>query len=274
MTPINLFPVTLEHVTLNHAVLEPVTLEHVTIEHVTLEHVTLEQVTFEYVTFEHVTCKPFNTSVAKQIYFEECSGCFRVSNILIYLKQVKCVFVTDGIIEDPVQRALVLQERNRFKDLEFLPVAGGLVFGQRFLNQIKWAKAKFDFQYLLKIDDDYFLCLKRLLSELPMRPTNKLVWANFHCDSGITWADEGFVIFTRDLIHKFLAQDKNKMLCHPFGDQTYHLWLNNMNKTYFHDSRLYHDPPASFSPLFQNITNVCDLYIGIHGTYEKKNERI
>lgn len=186
------------------------------------------------------------------------------------MKQVKCVFLTDGIIEDPAQRALVLQERNRYHDLEFLPVAGGLVFGQRFLNQIKWAKAKFDFQYLLKIDDDYFLCLKRLVSELPARPKNSLVWGHFHCEAGITWADEAFVIFSRDIIHKFLAQDKNKMLCHPFGDQTFSLWLNNMTKEYFHDTRLHHDPPASFSPKFENLTNVCDSYIGIHGTYEKK----
>lgn len=180
------------------------------------------------------------------------------------------MFVTDGIIKNASQRVLVIQERNQYKDLVFLPVAGGLVFGQRFLNQIKWAKAKFDFQYLLKIDDDYFLCLKRLLSELPMRPKYNLVWANFHCDSGITWADEAFVIFSRDIIHKFLAQDKNKTLCHPFGDQTYHLWLNNMSKRYFHDSRLHHHPPASFLPLFKNTTNVCDSYIGIHGTYERK----
>jgi len=184
--------------------------------------------------------------------------------------RVKCVFVTDGIIQNATQRVRVIQERNQYKDLEFLPVAGGLVFGQRFLHQIEWAKAKFDFQYLLKIVDDYFLCLKRLLSKFPMRPKNGLVWTNFHCQAGIAWADEAFVIFSRDIIHKFLAQDKNKTLCHPFGDQTYHLWLNNMNKTYFHDSRLHHNPPASFLLFFENKTNVCDAYIGIHGTYERK----
>lgn len=189
---------------------------------------------------------------------------------LIYPKQVECVFFTDGIIGDATQRALVLQERNRYRDLEFLPVAGGLVFGQRFLNQIKWAQAKYDFQYLLKIDDDYFLCLKRLISELPLRPKESLVWGHFHCEAGISWADEGFVIFSRDIIHKFLQQDKNKMLCHPFGDQTFHLWLNNISKVYFHDSRIHHDPPASFSPKFENPQNVCDSFIGIHGTYEGK----
>ena len=69
---------------------------------------------------------------------------------------------------------------------------GGREFGLRFLNHIKWAKAKFDFRFLLRTDDDYFLCLKRLLSELPVRPETSLVWGNFHCQGGITWVDESF----------------------------------------------------------------------------------
>ncbi|KAL9979936.1 hypothetical protein ACROYT_G008457 [Oculina patagonica] len=79
--------------------------------------------------------------------------------------QVKCVFVTDGIIKERDKRIHLVQERNQFQDMEFQPLRGGLEFGLRFLNQIKWAKANFDFQYILKVDDDYFVCLKRLISE-------------------------------------------------------------------------------------------------------------
>ena len=143
-------------------------------------------------------------------------------------------------------------------------------FGLRFLNQIEWAKANFDFQYLLKLDDDYFVCLKRIIAELPSRPTSNLVWGHFHCEAGITWVDEGFVIFTGDVIHKFLAQDENKMLCHPFADQQIGLWMKNLTKRYFHDPRLHHDPPASFMPKFKNMSNVCDSYVGVHGTYENQ----
>lgn len=185
----------------------------------------------------------------------------------IYVKQVKCVFITDGILEDHAQLNLILQERNRYKDLELQPLPQGVQFGQRFLNSIKWATAKFDFQYLLKLDDDYFICLKRLLSELPLRPKRNLVWGHFHCEMGITWADEAFVIFSGDMIHKFLAQDENKMLCHPFADQQFSIWLKSMTKVYFHDNRLHHDTPASFLPKFKRIKNVCDSYIGMHGTY-------
>ena len=95
---------------------------------------------------------------------------------------------------DHVERNLTIHERNRYKDLVLRPLVGRWEFGLRFLNQIKRAMANFDFQYLLRIDDDYFLCLKRLLSELPMRAKQHLVWGNFHCEVGITWIDESFMV--------------------------------------------------------------------------------
>lgn len=157
--------------------------------------------------------------------------------------------------------------------MELQPLQGGREFGFRFLNQIKWAMATFHFRYLLRIDDDYFLCLKKLLAELPMRPNKNLVWGFFHCQrrGKMTWIDEAFMIFTRDIIQTFLAQNESSMLCHPHADQQIGLWLNQITrKIFFHDKRLYHHPPASFSPKFQNITNVCDSYLGVHGTYVDK----
>ena len=183
------------------------------------------------------------------------------------------MFITDGFIVDHVQRNLTIHEKILYKDIELQPLLGGREFGLRFLNHIKWATAKFYFRYLLRIDDDYFLCLKRLLSELPLRPKESLVWGYFHCQrvGRITWIDEAFMIFTPDIIQKFLAQNESTMLCHPHADQQIALWLNNITrKLFFHDRRLYHDPPASFSPKFNNITNVCDSYLGIHGTYVQK----
>ena len=172
---------------------------------------------------------------------------------------------------DQVLRNKTVQERDKYKDLELQPLLGGREFGLRFLNHIKWAMAKFDFQYLLRIDDDYFLCLRRLLAELPARPKENLVWGHFHCESGMTWIDESFMLFSPDIIHKFLSQNESTMLCHPHADQQIGLWLKNIStKRYFHDTRLYHDPPAAFAPQFVNVTNVCNTYLGLHGTYVEK----
>ena len=114
--------------------------------------------------------------------------------------------MTDGFITDGIQRNLILKEKDKYKDIKLQPLKGGRgQFGFRFLNQIKWAAAKFNFQYLLRIDDDYFLCPKRLLFELPLRPKQNLVWGFFHCQAGITWLDEAFMIFSEDIIQTFLA---------------------------------------------------------------------
>ena len=179
--------------------------------------------------------------------------------------------MTDGLITDRIQRNLILNEKDKYKDIKLQLLKGGRgQFGFRFLNEIKWAAARFNFQYLLRIDDDYFLCSKRLLSELPLRPKQNLVWRFFHCEAGITWLDEAFMIFSEDIIQKFLGQNESSMLCHPHADQQVMLWLSNiLHKTYFHDTRLHHAPPASFVARFSNISNVCDSYLGAHGAYVK-----
>ena len=179
--------------------------------------------------------------------------------------------MTDGLIRDRTRRNFISNEKDKYKDIKLQPLEGGRgQFGFRFLNQIKWAAAKFNFQYLLRIDDDYFLCLKRLLSELPLRPKQNLVWGFFHCEAGITWMDEAFMIFSEDIIQTFLAQNEGPMLCHPHADQQIMLWLSNiLQKTYFHDTRLHHAPPASVVARFSNISNVCDSYLGAHGAYVK-----
>ena len=105
--------------------------------------------------------------------------------------------MTDGLIRDRIQRNFISNEKDKYKDIKLQPLKGGRgQFGFRFLNQIKWAAAKFNFQYLLRIDDDYFLCPKRLLFELPLRPKQNLVWGFFHCQAGITWLDEASVSYT------------------------------------------------------------------------------
>ena len=131
--------------------------------------------------------------------------------------------MTDGLMTNRTQRNLILNEKDKFKDIKLQPLKGGRgQFGFRFLNQIKWAAAKFNFQYLLRIDDDYFLCPKRLLSELPSRSKQNLVWGFFHCEAGITLLDEAFMIFTKDIIQKFLGAERKldvvSSTCGPTSD--------------------------------------------------------
>ena len=146
--------------------------------------------------------------------------------------------------------------------MEFQPLLGGIEFGLRFLYHAKWTAARYDFQYFLRVDDDYFVCLEKLLNELPLRPKENLVWGNFHCEINGSWVDESWMVFSRDIVETFLTQDARTMLCHPHADQQIALWLNKISdKVYFHDHRLNHWVPATFD---WQAKNICDKYLGVH----------
>lgn len=164
------------------------------------------------------------------------------------LFQARCIFFTDGLQLEEAQTSKLRKELSIFKDIKFSPTdIDAMIFGERFLYQILWAKAKFTFQFLLRVDDDYFICMERLLYELPFRPKNNLSWGVYHChDEDLVYMDESWALFFQDVIQQFLSQDPQTMLCHPFGDQTFTLWINasTLNLNDFNDHRLHYWPPA------------------------------
>ena len=64
-----------------------------------------------------------------------------------------------------------------------------------------------------------FVCLRKLLNELPWCPNQNLCWGHFHCERGKTWIDESWMTFSHDIVGKFLNQNAHIMLCHPHADQ-------------------------------------------------------
>ena len=149
--------------------------------------------------------------------------------------------------------------------MEFQPLLGGIEFGLRFLYHAKWASATYDFQYFLRVDDDYFVCLKKLLNELPLRPKKNLCWGYFHCELNTSWIDESWMLYSRNIIDRFLTQDARTMLCHPHADQQISIWLNNISdRVYFHDNRLHHRVSDSFD---WQTRDVCDTYLGVHRAF-------
>ena len=179
--------------------------------------------------------------------------------------QVACHFFTDGLVVNKRIQQTLLNETSLYGDMEFQPLLGGVEFGIRFLYHAKWASANYDFQYFLRADDDYFVCLKKLLNELPLRPKDNLCWGNFHCGVNTSWIDESWMVFSRDIIGKFLNQDARTMLCHPHADQQIAMWLNNISgRLYFHDERLNHVVADSFH---WQARNVCETYMGIHQAF-------
>ena len=122
------------------------------------------------------------------------------------------------------------------------------------------------------MDDDYFLCLDKLKSELYHSPRKTLVWGSFHCGSkNIIYVDEAWILFSEDVIERFLSQDPRSVVCHPHSDQQIAFWLSSLydKKTSlieFDDRRLHHYPPARELEKFKNFPRVCNKYLGVHGS--------
>jgi len=186
--------------------------------------------------------------------------------------EVRCYFFTDALGLSEEQENALIEEQDTYRDIEFMALEVTRIFGIRFLFQIMWAKAKFDFTYMLHMDDDYFLCLDKLKSELYHRPRKTLVWGSFHCSfQDIIYVDEAWIVFSEDVIERFLSQDPRSVVCHPHSDQQIAFWLRSLygNKTSlieFDDRRLHHYPPARGIEKFKNFSRVCDKYIGVHGS--------
>ncbi len=188
--------------------------------------------------------------------------------------KVACWFFTDRLdLMDQETRLEILKERKKHKDIIFMPVDAGIAFGFRFLFIIQWAMAKYDARYMIRMDDDIMLCVNHLLWDLPNFPPKNLHYGWLHCNQkDIVYIDEGVCMFSKDVIVKFLAQDPEKILCHPYGDQQIHIWeqeigLNMTQLIRGDNSRIHHYPSASYDENIKTQTNFCEHYIAVHGLY-------
>ena len=85
-----------------------------------------------------------------------------------------------------------LQERDDNNDLVYIPSIESskdfFNFSHRLLYMFRYFALQKDytFDFFLRVDDDYFVCLQRLLYELPFRiSTRPLVWGWMHCAKGV-----------------------------------------------------------------------------------------
>ena len=101
-----------------------------------------------------------------------------------------CRFITDG--QDPKGQALEGKERVKLEqesrvygDILLAEAPGGVNFAVKYLWMLQWANERYEFQYFLRLDDDYFVCFEKLILELEVvRPRERFQWGWLHCDSG------------------------------------------------------------------------------------------
>ena len=96
----------------------------------------------------------------------------------------RCVlkFITD--LPNKTGDVLVEEDRSS-NDLVFCPTPPGVNYARRYLWWIDWVINHYDAKYILRIDDDYFICINKLILELSFyRPRTKFLWGWLHCSNG------------------------------------------------------------------------------------------
>lgn len=89
-------------------------------------------------------------------------------------EEVVCRFFTDSLSDmEPKVQGVLANESAKYGDMEFMPIPKGYNFGLRLLWLMEWSMERYEFDFFLRMDDDYFVCLKRLLFEIPFRPQKR-----------------------------------------------------------------------------------------------------
>ena len=184
--------------------------------------------------------------------------------------------MTDLLNETTPEYRSLEKENSIHGDLRYQNVASGVQFGMRLLYQMVYVALNYDFDYFLRVDDDYFLCLNRLLQELPYPRASRFLWAWIHCINGITRPDEGLLLFSQDILREFINQDPEKIRCTAYGGQNVGIWAQDLNFTnvFRHDVRLHHTPTVQEKPSLREVKGVCQKYMGVHGCYADDMETL
>lgn len=128
------------------------------------------------------------------------------------------------------------------------PIDGGYgdkehnAYGLRARYQARWAATRFtNMSYFLRVDDDGFLCLHKLLYELKSAPRSQFFWGRYWCRESRNRADESFMLFSDD-VARFVADDTLLGKIVPFDDGVtfgwnfgYLSWV--LNLTIFDDQK-------------------------------------
>eukprot|EP00177_Eucheuma_denticulatum_P004739 GFKZ01008614.1.p1 GENE.GFKZ01008614.1~~GFKZ01008614.1.p1 ORF type:complete len:379 (-),score=33.73 GFKZ01008614.1:2457-3593(-) len=204
---------------------------------------------------------------------------------------VKFRFFTDEIrMDNHVKRSKpnaassnLIQESEQYGDIVFQPLPSGYgdsehnLYALRARYQAKWALEHIEsFAFYLRIDDDSFLCLNKLIYELKALPREQFFWGRFWCREGRNRADENFMLFSHDVV-QLLADDTVVGRLIPFDNEVtlgwnFGYWSWVLNLTIFDDQKrldaqqgnlteyMHLDPPAEEYTLRQ----FCEDFLYAH----------
>ena len=127
-------------------------------------------------------------------------------------RRISCKFFTDSLdafgrpIDKDELHILKEESERHNQDLAIVESPRGWNLALRFLVVIENARKEADFEFFLRIDDDHFPCMDRLIRELPYRPKNGLVWGWQHCT-----APGAFLVKFKHLLIHSLNEEKSDL---------------------------------------------------------------
>eukprot|EP00903_Cladosiphon_okamuranus_P008646 g8290.t1 len=171
----------------------------------------------------------------------------------------------------------VAEESAAHGDIVLMDIDPGMNFGLKLVWALRWMSDEFTFDFFLRLDDDYFLCLRRLLDELevtrdaaeaPLKIFGGKVLCNYY---GMTRIDEAYLLLSGHLVDRIIetpdlqcASDAGTTASwwfgegHPLNRQGDVIWVNDPRLD--HQGELISGPPELFGDL-------CVAHLGVHRSY-------
>ncbi|XP_057302863.1 uncharacterized protein LOC130637026 [Hydractinia symbiolongicarpus] len=162
------------------------------------------------------------------------------------------------------------ESKNNNYDIAVIDTPPGRNFAVRTYKSIHYVMEHMKVKYYLRLDDDQYLCVQRLIYELKHRPVEWLFSGYTHC--GPARIDEGYQLFSYNLLQVFYK--KSDLVCTEFGTDCVSSWvydvMDTQNVTWFTENKRIHQHQASLDTALQKRKELCQTYISLHGTYEKE----
>ncbi|CAN0139819.1 unnamed protein product [Scytosiphon promiscuus] len=163
-------------------------------------------------------------------------------------------------------------------DLLIMDIEPGMNFAVKLLWSMRWMSERFTFDFFLRLDDDYFLCLERLLNELDATLAAaehplKIYAGHRYCRrSGQVRIDEAYLLLSAPLVTRVLVTPH--LRCGGHGGVTAAWWFTNGNTLnrledieWVHDFRLDHNGHLFLSGSSKEFADVCLTHMGVHHAY-------
>lgn len=179
--------------------------------------------------------------------------------------------------------AALAAESDTFGDLVIMDVARGMNFAVKLLWAMRWLKERYSFDYFLRLDDDFFLCLNRLLGELEANKERlmleaPLLYGGFrYCHINDTHVDEAYMLLSAGLVDRVLSIEG--LWCGAHAGVSAGWWFRERNQAnIYSDVRWFFDPrldyrgnwwkrPGHGGVSKSESRHMCEYYIGVHHTY-------